>query len=1110
MFKNLRFFLATALMLISAAASAQITTSALSGKVIDSDNEAVIGATVQAVHTPSGTSYGAITNLDGRYTIQGMRAGGPYKVTISYIGYQTAVYEDVTLALGETYVLNHTMKESSEQLDEVVISATATKFTTAKTGAAINIGSIQMANLPTVDRSISDIARLSPYANGMSFGGGDGRSTNFTVDGANFNNNFGLSDALPGGGNPISMDAIEEVQVVIAPFDVRQTNFIGGGINAITKSGTNTTKGTVYGYYRNQDMRGNVIAGNDLGERAEEKKEVFGMTLGGPIIKNKLFYFVNFEKENTPGQVIQYRANKGGEEATGNVSRTLASDMEFVQKYMKDKYGYDTGSYTDFPGDEGNMKILARVDWNINEANKLSVRYNYTKNTAWNAPNNNSSDNGYRLNGTYRVGNESMAFANNMYSQDNKVQSISAELNSKLSDKLSNQALFTFSKIDDVRGSTSSPFPHVDLIMQDATGAWKPYMSLGYELFTWNNGVHNNIWNFKDDITYLVGAHKITAGLTYEHQFANNAYMRDGTMYYRYLIQGGYNPAGNTDAILAALEGTPESFAISYGWGGEQYPTAQVTFNQFGLYAQDEWDMSQNFKLTYGIRFDDLLFDNSDIATNKAILAYTFRDGQTIDTGAWPTNRIQISPRIGFVWDVLGDQTLKFRGGTGLFQGRLPLVYFTNMPTNSDLVQKSKAMLQTTWVGGQPTDEHAAALELFNGGMATDLSSFLTEENLKKYGMDYNISDDKHVAGSTMSGVDKNFHMPQVWKSSLAADYKLPTSFPMTVTGEFMFNKTIWGVLVDNINIVNPDDSWERFSGADDRLIYPANYQINAKKDAPLLTNTREGYGYTANLTVNATPVKNLDIMAAYTYTESKEVSGLPGSDPISTWQGMITVDGPNHGKAQRSRFVVPNKVIANISYFLPFETMYGRGLHLNLFYTGMTPYGYSYCYTNDMNGDGINNDLMYIPSKKGEINFASAADEDAFFAFMEQDSYLKNHKGQYAEAYAARAPWVHRFDFRIAEDIAFKTGKSTHNFQISLDAMNIGNMINSSWGVYKNSSICNNSRVLNYDGKDANNVPTFSMYKDKEGNYAAQSYDYYINTNQAWQIQLGLRYMFN
>jgi hypothetical protein len=357
------------------------------------------------------------------------------------------------------------------------------------------------------------------------------------------------------------MDAIDEIQVVVAPFDVRQTNFIGGGINAITKSGTNTFKGTAYTYYRNQDMRGNKINGKELDERAKESNTVYGFTFGGPIIKNKLFFFTNFEMEKTPGQVINYRANKGGETAEGNVSRTLASDMQKVQDFMMQKYGYDTGSYTDFPGDQSNMKLLARIDWNISDNHRLNLRYNYTKNTAWNAPNGNSSDTGYRLNGTYRVGNQSMAFANNMYSMDNKVQSISADLNSRFTDNLSNQLLVTFSKIDDVRGSKSAPFPHIDIMAgKDGSGKqiMEPYMSLGYELFTWNNGVHNNILTIKDDITWLKGKHKVLAGISYEYQFADNAYMRNGTMYYRY---------NSLDDFLNSR--TPESFDITNGWNRE-------------------------------------------------------------------------------------------------------------------------------------------------------------------------------------------------------------------------------------------------------------------------------------------------------------------------------------------------------------------------------------------------------------------------------------------------------------------------------------------------------------------------------------------------------------
>mgnify|MGYP000848160712 FL=1 len=1083
-----------ALLFFSFSASAQITTSSINGQILSDSGEKLVGATVIAVHVPSGTNYYAVANIDGRYAIQGMRPGGPYAIRVHLLGYQTSLFQDIVLQLGVTFTQDAVLTISTEELEEVVVVASpGSKFSNEKTGAATNISSSQISRMPTINRSISDIARISPYANGMSFAGGDGRSTNFTVDGANFNNNFGLSPNLPGGGNPISMDAIDEIQVVIAPFDVRQTNFIGGGINAITKSGTNTFKGTAYTYYRNQDMRGNKINGKELDERAKESNTVYGFTFGGPIIKNKLFFFTNFEMEKTPGQVINYRANKGGETAEGNVSRTLASDMQKVQDFMMQKYGYDTGSYTDFPGDQSNMKLLARIDWNINDNHRLNLRYNYTKNTAWNAPNGNSSDTGYRLNGTYRVGNQSMAFANNMYSMDNKVQSISADLNSRFTDNLSNQLLVTFSKIDDVRGSKSAPFPHIDIMAgKDGSGKqiMEPYMSLGYELFTWNNGVHNNILTIKDDITWLKGKHKVLAGVSYEYQFADNAYMRNGTMYYRY---------NSLDDFLNSR--TPESFAITYGWNGEPNPNARVTFNQIGLYVQDEWSISNKFKLTYGVRFDELLFDKKDIATNKAIYDLTFRDDRKIDTGEWPKPNLQISPRIGFIWDVKGDKSLKVRGGTGLFAGRLPLVFFTNMPTNAGLVQNS-VQFRTSYKNGVPTG-YDKRLDVFNGGMMTNV-----QEAIKALGLQAELNESNHVAGSKISGVDPNFKMPQIWKSSIALDWQLPVSFPMTLTGEFMFNKVVSGVTIDNINIENTMN-WKRFRGADNRFIYPSNYAIHSRKNAVVLTNTNKGYGYTANITLNAQPVRNLDIMVAYTMTESKEVSGLPGSDPVSTWQGLITIDGPNFGTVQRSQYVVPHRLIASVNYFLPFKIFGGKGLHLNLFYSGSSGSGYSYVYSNDMNGDGINRDLMYIPKNDGEINFKTDADRAAFWKFVEQDKYLNNHKGEYAEAYAARSPWVHRFDLRIAEDFAFNIGNTRHNFQLVFDFMNIGNLLNSKWGVYRTNAISNNSAILKYEGQNAKKQPVFSMYQ-KDGNYLTQSYDYNYHYGQCWKFQIGIRYLFN
>ena len=1109
--KSLKLFALAALgLFVSFAMSAQVTTSSMSGKIVD-EQGAVVGAAVIATHTPSGTRYYAVSNTEGRYAIQGMRPGGPYDVKIQMMGCETVVYQGVTLNLGEVYVQNATLKSASTQLEEVVVVASASKFATEKTGASTSINSQQMQKMPTVNRSISDLARVSPYANGMSFAGGDGRSTNFTVDGSNFNNNFGLSDKLPGGGSPISVDALDEIQVVIAPYDVRQTNFIGGGINAVTKSGTNTFKGTVYGYYRNQDMRGNNVAGVDAGTRKAESHRIIGATLGGPIIKDKLFFFVNFEQEKNPGQVIKYRANKGGEAYPNTgVSRCTEEHLAAVQQYMKEKYNYDTGSYTDFPGDESNTKILARLDWNINRDHRMSLRYNYTKNTAWNAPNGNSSDTGYRLNGTYRVGDYSMAFANNMYSMDNKVQTISLDYNSRLSDNLSEQLLITYTKIDDIRGSNSDPFPHVDIIKKE-DGKWQPYMSLGYELFTWNNGVHNNVITIKDDLIYTLGAHKITAGVNYEYQFANNAYMRNGTMYYRYAWTDEAN-------IIDVLNGTPESFAITYGWNGNLNPNAQVTFHQFGAYAQDEWAVNDNLKVTAGVRLDTIIFDESDIATNKAILAYNFKDadGNTvnIDTGKWPTTKIQVNPRVGFVYDVFGDKSLKVRGGTGIFQGRLPLVYFTNMPTNAGMVQNS-VQYKSTWTNGELTAINTAKLGQFaatgaQGGMITDVA-----EAIQKLGLQTELTDANHVAGSTMSGVDPKFKMPQDWKSSLAVDYQIPVDFPFTVTLEGMYHKTLYGVNVYNLNIDPNTASWTRFKGEDTRLIYPANKGlINSGKNAPYLTNTTKGYGYTGNITINATPVKNLDVMAAFTVTESKEVSGLPGSDPLSTWQGLITVDGPNFAACQRSKYVIPAKAIASISYTIPifgdFKT------HLNLFYTGYAPYSNSFCYTNDMNGDGVNNDLMYIYASGNDIKWADAttasAQAAAYDAFLAQDKYLSAHKGQYAEAYAARAPWSNRFDFRIAQDLAFRAGGQKHNFQVLVDLMNIGNMFNSKWGIWKTNDVSNNCRILTYKGLNAAGEPTFEMGK-VDGKYISKTYDYpaaNVGYTQCWNFQIGLRYLFN
>ena len=577
-------FLFMLLVGFTTAMMAQITTSGMSGKVT-ADGEDVIGATIEVVHVPSGTKYQAVTNAKGMYAINGMRPGGPYRVNVSYIGYQSKSFDNVSLQLGQTYNLNVGLNEDAQQLGEVVVSAKATKFTTEKTGASTNIDNQMLQNMPSVSHSITDYTRLSPYGgNGMSFAGADGRTANFTVDGADFNNNFGLSSNLPGGGSPISIDAIEEMQVVISPFDVRQTNFVGGGLNAITKSGTNTFRGTAYVYHQNEQMRGDAVDGEQIsGAREKDRTTTWGMTLGGPIIKNKLFFFVNGEMKKIPTVANRWRGSEDGvADADNYLSRTSLADLEKVSNYARDKYGYNTGSWTSFPADKNNYKLLARLDWNITNQHRLSLRYNYTKNQNWLAPNASSMDGGSRS--AYgRTSEMAMSYANSMYSMDNNVNSFSFDLNSRFSNELSNQLLVTYSKLDDVRGTNSSDFPFIDILDGNGTN----YISLGEELFTYNNAVHNNVWNAKDDVTWYLGNHKLLGGVSFEHQMADNSYMRNGTGYYRYKT---------LDDFLNG--GTPEIVALTYGYNGEQNPTARVQYSKVGLYLQDEWQASRNLKLT--------------------------------------------------------------------------------------------------------------------------------------------------------------------------------------------------------------------------------------------------------------------------------------------------------------------------------------------------------------------------------------------------------------------------------------------------------------------------------------------------------------------------------
>ena len=683
----------------------------------------------------------------------------------------------------------------------------------------------------------------------------------------------------------------------------------------------------------------------------------------------------------------------------------------------------------------------------------------------------------------------------------NLVHSWSLDFNSRFSDKVSNQFLATISKLDDIRGTNSSEFPFIDIL--DGSDNNANYMALGYELFTWNNAVHNTIWNIKDDVTYYLDNHKITAGLSYEHQMADNQYMRNGTGYYRYK---------SLDDFFQGA--TPEVVCLTYGYDGETTPAARVQFNKAGIYAQDEWNITDKFKLTYGLRVDGLFFNNSDLMTNKAIYDLDY-NGRHIDTGKWPKNSITFSPRLGFTYDIFGDKSLKVRGGTGLFSGRLPLVFFTNMPTNGGLVQYQAQLGPSIKYDKLPDavkakySDMSSVMSQFSGGLVTDANGNATTQalldKLVSMGFPNTVSPESGTVPSSISAVDPKFKMPQVWKTSLAVDYQFPVSFPFTATVEGIFNKTINAVCISDWSIM-PVEGFTRWNGADNRPIYPTDFRTGTK--AFVLENTSRGYGWSANVTLNAQPADWVSLMAAYTHTVSKEVTGMPGSAAESAFTYVPTSEGPNNIRLHNSQYVTPDRFVAS-------ATLHDKcGNHYSLIYeTWRGGYNYSYMISNDMNGDGYAYDALYIPTdaevQNNLFRFVSEDDKARFMDYVHGDSYLKKHQGEYAEGYSVYSPWVHRIDIAYKHDFKLNIGKTKHTLQLSMDVKNVLNFFNSSWGVskYMNSSL-NEGRILRYENTDADGYPVFSTPKAVNGNTKTWVPNHAIG--QCWYASIGIKYMFN
>jgi hypothetical protein len=1101
------------------ASYAQVTTGSITGVVKDRQGEPLAGATVKVTHLPSGSIYHAIAQANGNYFIQGVRVGNEYRIEVSFIGFSAKKFDNITVSLGDAVKIDVTLDEVSIHLqDVVVVGERASSFNKERTGAATNISNREMTQLPTINRSLIDATKLSPYSTGgSSFGGREAYMTNVTIDGANFNNNFGLSStSMPGvSGEPISMDAIEEMQVVVAPFDVRQSNFTSAGVNAVTKSGTNVVKGTLYGYYRNQNFGGKKIRDKELTNIPETAKQTFGFSVGGPIIKNKLFFFLNGELDNnlTPGNTL-LASTTGAVSDDPNVSNSvLGSDLQTFSNLLNQKFGYKTGRYENWGGDsEYNNKILARVDWNISNDHKLTLRYNFSKSSSVSRPSS-SGDANPSINTSRHSKTGGMSFENSQYYTDGLLHSVTAELHSRFTNNLSNHFLAAYTYYDQPRTSDSDLFPMVD-IMRGGDGDQNPYMTAGYELFSYGNRVQNNTFIVTDNVTYSLDKHLITAGLSYENQYFANSYLRQGAGYYRFKDLASFENYinGVGDGLPYNNNYHPLNFAYTYPINGNTDPVAELSFGQFSAYVQDEWNALDNLKLTLGLRIDLPIYLDGAI-DNPLTQGLEFRDGETIDLGKWPTTKVLWSPRIGFNWDVFKNRSLTVRGGTGIFTGRIPFVWFTNQPTNSGMLQYQLVINQN---GGAAAQGRLARIPF-----AADVSTLLQDPALA------DIFPQSNTASGRLAVIDKNFKLPQVWRTSIAADIKLPLDMMLTLEG--IYSKDINAIAFDNINIQEPnakliEGNLERdyFGNGVQRIL------TGSFSDVIVMRNIQEGQSLSLSAQLTLPTWHGFGGTVAYTYNYAEEATGKNGSDPYSAWRYRQTLNTLNGTEVGLTLNNTPHRFVASLNYYIGYAKYFGSGL--TLFYNGYTGDSYSYVYTAGWyasptaadpdrrtyvyptNDGGVGTYLAFLPKAKDDVIWENGdADWNAYQAFVAQDPYIQEHLGEYMSRYDAHLPWNSRWDLRFTQDFKLKVGNTMNTLQFTADIINFANLLNSNWGINK---VLNGSNkafpILAFEGRDAATGKAIVSMNKTGGEYYTSAHIDPSSTSATWALQLGLRYIFN
>lgn len=1055
-----------------------LTTGSISGKITDNKALGLPGATIIAIHQPSGTKYATSTQKDGRFNLPSVRIGGPYTINVSSIGFATETITDAKVGLGENLSINIAMKDQSAQLQEVAVKGSRSNkvMNSNKNGAGLSLDRTTLDALPTISRGLNDFTRLVPQAGSQGMLGKGGKSNNVSVDGASFNNAFGLGSEQAGtpGANanaqPISLDAIDQVSVELSPYNVKVGGFTGASVNAVTRSGDNEFRGSIYNFYRNQSLVGNKVKDAEI-TRSKFNENTFGFRFGGPIIKNKLFFFANYEqfKNTQPGASFQANTGLTG----GNISNVKATDLDALSNYLNTVYKYDAGSYQNYTLPTENKKFLVKLDWNINDKNKMSVRYNQLNaSTSFGATNNLTT----------------MGFSNNGFSRNNDIYSITGELNTTFNNKISNRIFASYNSMPDYRKYFGDLFPQVSISDNGNTYIF------GTNPAGRDNRVDQKILQIQDDITISLDKHKISTGISYQYINLQNqfTYNPQGMFNFGSLAKF-YNssPAGTQTPVgVSNGEGRPESYALNYTLQpGRTVTIDNPKFAQTGLYVQDEFFPVTNLKVTAGLRADFTTFLNTP-QNNPAVAGYQFQNAtggtENYSTTNTPGTKVLFSPRVGFNWDIMGDRTLQLRGGSGLFAGNIPFVFIEKAYSINGLNEGGLAPTNTqinpNVTAPYPFNPDPRAYIPANGTLA------------QKYEVDL---------------VSPNFKMPQSWRTTLGLDAKLPGGIIGSI--EAIYSKDINAPYYRNVNF----DYNTATTAPDGRLKYTSNKINQNINGAYVLDNINQGHQFFLTESISKQFNKAFSTSLSYTYGSSKDAYSFKSTTPNTAFNAIQVVGNPNIPVNAYTDFDLRHRIVGSVNYKIAYakEKM---ATTLGLFFEGAQQGRGSYIYggSGDVNQDAVaGNDLIFVPKDLTQINLVPSATAtvqqqwDALNTFISNSKYLNSRRGQFAERNGLILPWYFQADLKFAQDFSGLLFKSKNTLQLTVDILNVTNLINKNWGVLN--TMANPAPIT---AVSANTFQVNPALLQKGEFIQDNGLSSVINPSSSsrYRIQFGVRYSFN